>query len=81
MSVTLTEDDLNETDKSVLEILSEGRATPQLVREELKDRNKEVTRQYVSQILKRFNEHDHVENLHGTGVYELVDDPRDNTES
>lgn len=77
MDVTLTEEDLNETDEAVLEILSEGRATPQLVREELKDSGKEVTRQYVSQILKRFNEHNHVENLHDTGVYELVEDPRE----
>ena len=77
MDVTLTEEDLNETDEAVLEILSEGRATPQLVREELKDSGKEVTRQYVSQILKRFNEHNHVENLYDTGVYELVEDPRE----
>jgi Fe2+ or Zn2+ uptake regulation protein len=77
MDVSLTEEDLNETDEVVLEILSEGRATPQLVREELKDRGKDVTRQYVSQILKRFREHGHVENLFDTGVYELTDDPRE----
>jgi len=76
MSVTLTEGELNETDKQVLEVLWEGRATPQLINKELATREKDVTREYVSQILRRFREHGHVENLHDTGVYKLVDDPR-----
>ena len=77
MNVSLTRDDLNETDERVVEILSEGRATPQLIRKELKADGDDFTRQYISQILRRLNEHGHIENLRNTGVYELVSDPRD----
>lgn len=72
----LVADDLNDTDREILNVLSEGRGTPQLVKEELAARGREVSRQYISQRLKRLREHDHVENLYDTGVYMLVDDPR-----
>jgi len=75
-SMGLIADDLNDTDREILDVLSDGRATPQLVRKELAARGREVSRQYVSQRLTRLREHEHIENLHGTGVYEIVDDPR-----
>lgn len=73
----LDESDLNDTDRLILDVLSEGRATPQLVRKRLAESGVEVSRQYVNQRLKRFSEHDHVDNVLATGVYELTTDPRD----
>lgn len=75
--MALQPEDLNDADTEILGVLAEGRATPQLVREELADRGRDVTRQYVSQRLKRLREHNHVVNRKETGVYELVDDPQE----
>jgi len=72
----LSASELNDTDKMILEVLEEGRATPNLVRAELATRGKEVSRQYVSRRLKRLREHDHVRTVLETSTYELVDDPR-----
>ncbi len=74
--MTIQPEDLNDADTEILGVLAEGRATPQLIREELADRGRDVTRQYISQRLKRLREHGHVVNRQTTGVYELVDDPR-----
>jgi len=30
--------------------------------------------------MKRLSEHDHIDNLFDTGVYELISDPRSNTD-
>lgn len=68
----LTPDDLNETDGKVLDVLREGRVTPQYVADEL-----DVSRTYASERLKRLVEHGHVAKL-ASGLYELVDDPREN---
>lgn len=76
-SVTLDADDLNDMDAQLLEFLEEGRATPTLLRKLLEEDGVEVSRQYINQRLKRLAEHEHIENLYGTGVYELVEDPRE----
>jgi len=77
-TVALTKEDLNETDLAILEVLEEGRATPELVRIKLEKSGKDISRQYVNRRLKRLREHEHVENVEDTGVYELVDSPTAN---
>ncbi|WP_089384255.1 hypothetical protein [Halorubrum vacuolatum] len=74
--MTLTEDELNELDEKILNVLTDGRATPTLIKKILEDRGTEVSRQYINQRMKRLSEHDHIENVFDTGVYELVTDPR-----
>lgn len=71
----LTRDDLNDTDGRVLDVLHEGRATPQYVADQL-----DVSRTYASERLKRLVEHGHVDKL-ASGLYELADDPREDTGS
>ena len=75
----LDESDLIAVDKVLLDVLAEdGRATPQLLAFAIEDRTGEsYTRQHISGRLKRLVEHSHVENVRDTGVYELVDDPRE----
>lgn len=63
--------DLNNTDRRVIELLTEGRNVPANIAEEI-----DVTRQYIQQRLKRLSEHGYVDNI-GRGVYELVEDPRE----
>jgi len=74
----LSEDELNELDNKILDVLADGRATPTLLKRIFEERGTEVSRQYVNQRLKRLSEHDHIENLFDTGVYELLTDPRKN---
>lgn len=71
--VALNPTDLNETDEAILDLLTEGRVTPQYVANEL-----DLSRPYASTKLKRFVEHGHVEKL-ASGLYQLSHDPR-NTE-
>lgn len=66
----LTPDDLNDTDDAVLDVLNEGRVTPQYAADQMG-----VSRTYASERLKRLVEHAHVEKV-APGLYELVDDPR-----
>ena len=68
--VTLSDDDLNETDKAIVAELERGRVTPQYLASEL-----DISRPYASERLKRLLEHEHVDRL-APGLYELVDDPR-----
>lgn len=76
--VPLDADDLNRWDILILEYLSGGRATPELVRKMAEQDGKDgVTRQYINQRMARLAEHEHLDNVLGTGVYELVDDPRE----
>lgn len=75
-SMTLSDSDLNDVDRVILEILSEGRATPGLTQKILADGGEEYSRQYINQRLRRLSEHSHVKNLRGSGVYELANDPR-----
>lgn len=78
----LSPSDLNELDDEILDCLQEGRATPTLIKRLLEqDGTREtVSRQYVNQRLKRLSEHGHVNNILETGVYELVNDPRESEE-
>jgi DNA-binding Lrp family transcriptional regulator len=62
---------LSDTDKAILDVLEEGRNAPSNIADRL-----DFTRQYIQRRLRRLEEHGHVENI-GSGVYELVDDPRD----
>ena len=63
---------LRDTDIKIIEILEEGRNAPLNIANRL-----DFSRQYIQRRLKRLEEHGHVRNI-GSGVYELVDDPRDN---
>lgn len=67
----LDPDDLNEADREILDELQKGRGTPKFLAERIG-----TDRSYISQRLKRLAEHNIVEKL-DTGLYELVDDPRD----
>lgn len=67
----LAPDDLNDTDTAVLDVLREGRVTPQYAADQM-----DVSRTYASERLKRLVEHKHVEKI-APGLYELVDDPCD----
>lgn len=66
----LDTDDLNAADRRILDELHDGRGTPKFIAERI-----DTDRSYVSQRLKRLQEHGHVDRLE-TGLYELVDDPR-----
>ena len=74
--VGLTDDDLREIDRTLLDYLREGRVTPAYARHRLLDETdrEEISGAYISQRLKRFGEHGHVRNLYETGLYELVED-------
>ncbi|WP_222914188.1 MarR family transcriptional regulator [Natrinema sp. SYSU A 869] len=74
-AIVLTPDKLNSTDERLLDVLSDGRVTPQYAADQL-----DVSRTYASERLKRLVEHGHVEKL-APGLYELVDDPRQITDS
>lgn len=71
--VTLTDDDLSETDRQVLDVVAQGRVTPQFLADELG-----ISRQYASGRLKRFREHGVVRKP-APGLYEFVrgNDPRE----
>jgi len=73
----LEDDDLREVDRRILAYLSERALTPAYARKRLTDAGEEYSRGYVQQRLARLEEHDHVENLLDSGLYELVDDPRE----
>jgi hypothetical protein len=75
--MALEQRELNETDRLILTHLREGRVTPVLAKRLIEDDGKYVSRPYVQQRLKRLEEHRHLNNVHDTGVYELVDDPYD----
>lgn len=66
----LGDEDLNDTDRVILDELNEGRVTPQYLAKQL-----DITRQYASTRLKRFVEHGVVEKI-ASGLYELDHDPR-----
>lgn len=70
----LTTDDLNDTDQRVLDVLRDGRVTPQYAADEAG-----ISRTYASERLKRLVEHGHVDKL-AAGLYELADDPREDND-
>ena len=76
--MALDADDLRNVDVDLLEFLREGRVTPAFARDRMQDEGvRDVTSTYLGQRLQRFEEHNHVENLYDSGLYELVDDPRE----
>jgi hypothetical protein len=74
-------DDLRDpVDGAILDLLAEGRVTPRYVRERLDgDGVGDYSRSYVQQRLARLEEHSHVRNLLECGLYELTDDPREDS--
>lgn len=75
--MALSPENLREIDRSLLELLDEGRVTPVYARERMaEDGHHMVTSTYIGQRLQRLEEHGHAENLFDTGLYELVSDPR-----
>lgn len=77
--MSLSPDQLNELDRLILDYLkTQGRATPRLLQLELEAAGQDPgVRQNVNGRLTRLAEHQVVHNLRDTGVYELVEDPRD----
>ena len=71
-ATVLTDDDLSDTDQEVLAVLDDGRVTAQYLADQLG-----ISRQYASDRLTRFHEHDIVERV-APALYELVpaNDPR-----
>jgi DNA-binding HxlR family transcriptional regulator len=67
----MTDIRLNDADESILQELRDGRVTAALL-----DRRIGWSREYVTQRLRRFEEHGIVENLEDTGLYELREDPQ-----
>jgi uncharacterized membrane protein len=67
---------LNSADRDILRFLADdgGRVTPSWIAEET-----DYKRAYVSQRLKRLQEHGHVVKPH-RGLWELVDDPREDSD-
>lgn len=66
--------ELNNTDEQILSLLHTGRVTPPYAAAEL-----DKSREYASERLIRLKEHNHVQRI-APGLYELVDDPRDDVE-
>ena len=67
----LSPDQLTDTDEQLLELLSEGRVTAPYAADEL-----DASQEYVRSRLRRFVEHGHAQKVY-TGLYELVEDPRE----
>lgn len=60
---------LNDADEAILRELQEGRATAAYLSERI-----DWSREYITQRLRRLEEHDVVLNLEQTGLYELQED-------
>lgn len=75
--MTLQPNQLREIDRTILKYLREGRVRTSYVRKRIigEEVRESITSQYIGQRLQRLAEHDHVENLLESGLYELVDDP------
>lgn len=71
MTTTMPAPDLNDTDLTILDMLAEGRNVPANIGDEL-----DVSRQYIHQRMKILETADYIRNI-GRGVYELVEDPRE----
>jgi biotin operon repressor len=67
--------DLNDADEEIISALEQGRNLPANLADDLG-----YSRQYIQNRLTRLREHGIVDNI-GRGVYELAEDPRDQTES
>lgn len=77
-SMGLSDDDLRDIDRILLDYLREGRVTPAYARDRILDETDRdsITSTYLGQRLQRLEEHGHVENLYDVGLYELMTDPR-----
>jgi len=73
----LSAEDLRDVDEQLLDYLRDGRITPAYARVRLKEDVDEYSRGYVQQRLSRLEEHQHAVNLFDVGLYELLDDPRE----
>jgi len=79
--MALDDEDLRDVDWDLLNYLEEGRVTPAYARDRMADEGKrEVTSTYLGQRLQRLEEHNYVTNLYDDGLYELVDDPREDSD-
>jgi hypothetical protein len=77
----LTPDQLRAVDERLADYLADGRVTPAYARARLADDGVgDYSRGYVQQRLARLEEHSHATNLYDTGLYELVSDPRADTQ-
>lgn len=77
----MADDDLSEWHRVILLYLeTEGRSTPGLIRKYVERdglHDPVPTRQFFQQQLASLEDDGHVENVLESGVYELVDDPRE----
>lgn len=64
----MTDVRLNDADRAILREIQEGRVTAAYL-----ERRIDWTREYITQRLRRLQEHGLVENLEDTGLYELHD--------
>lgn len=73
---------LRDIDRVLLDLLNEGRVTPAYCRRWMVREEKDMhySGGYVQERLARLVEHGHAVNLCDSGLYELVNDPRDDTE-
>lgn len=80
--MTLESNQLREIDRAILKYLREGRVRTSYVRKRIiaEQERESITSQYIGQRLQRFAEHDHVEDLFGSGLYELINDPESEDE-
>lgn len=70
-------EDLRPIDHALLDYLHEQPITPAYARKRYVDeQGEEYTRGYVQERLARLAEHGHAENQYDTGLYKLVNDPR-----
>lgn len=60
---------LNDADRAIIQELQEGRATAAYLSTKI-----DWKREYITQRLKRMEEHSIVENLNETGLYELTEE-------
>jgi len=67
--------ELNDADERILDTLAGGRNLPQNIAREL-----DYSRQYVQNRLQMLKAADYVKNV-GGGLYELVDDPREDADA
>jgi predicted transcriptional regulator len=63
--------ELNTADRAIIEVLSQGRNTPGNIA-----RDREYTREYIANRMKRLVEHDLVDRV-DRGLYELTANPED----
>lgn len=71
----LTPDQLSPSDEDILDVLQGGRGTAPYIAHEIDSSNGHVRNR-----LRRLEEHGHVERVY-EGLYELVDDPREEGEN